>query len=159
MPILYILGDYFLFFNRQFIDIYPRAVYTDIEINYLREVFMEFFEKATRVIGKYADSAGKKAGEITARAKIRFALANLQGDLDELYEKLGAIRYDAVKSGFDNGSRERAAIAKIDRIKADMELLKAELEVSKLEGKCHMCGEKVAKGSEFCPYCGEDLKN
>lgn len=119
---------------------------------------MEFFDKVVRVVGSYAHDAGKKAGEVTNRAKIRFALANLQGELDELFEKLGAIRYDTVKNGHDNASRERAAVAKIDRVKADMEILKAELEASKLDGRCHMCGEKVAKDSEFCPYCGEDLK-
>lgn len=112
---------------------------------------MNYFEKATEVLGKYAETAG----DITNRAKIKFALANLQDDLDTVYEKLGAIRYDSIKNGRDHSSRETAAVAKIDRIKADMEMLKAELEVSK--NICPSCGAKTVKGSGFCPSCGEKL--
>ncbi len=118
---------------------------------------MNYFEKAAKTAERYAEKAGKKAGEMTNRAKIKFALANLQDDLDELYAKLGEIRYETLTSGHDNTSREHAAVTKIDGIKADMEILKAELRSTDSTVVCSVCRKKLAKNSEFCPYCGNKL--
>ena len=104
-----------------------------------------------------ASTAGRKAGEIANKTKIKFALANLQGDLDELYEKLGRLYYEAVTQGINNGTKESAIITKIDSIKDDMEILKAEIGEFPRKGKiCRHCGKNIPKNSSFCPYCGKD---
>ncbi len=118
---------------------------------------MNYFENAAKTVGRYAEKAGKKAGEMTNRAKIRFALANLQDDLDELYAKLGEIRYETLTTGHDNASREHAAVTKISAIKADMEILKEELRATDSTAVCPTCKKKLSKNSEFCPYCGNKL--
>jgi|GEM_PF-2534332 len=105
-----------------------------------------------------AQNAGKKAGEIANKTKIKFALANLQSDLDELYEKLGKLYYEAVATGANNGTKESALITKIDSIKADMEILKAEVGMFPKKGKnCPGCGKIIPKNATFCPFCGKEL--
>ena len=105
-----------------------------------------------------ASNAGKKARDVANKTKIRFALANLQSDLDELYEKLGKLYYEAVVTGANNGTKESAIITKIDSIKADMEILKAEVGMFPKRGKmCSECGKIIPKNAEFCPYCGKEL--
>ena len=105
-----------------------------------------------------AVSAGKKASDLANKAKIRFALANLQSDLDELYEKLGKLYYEAVARGINNGTKESVVIHKIDSIKADMEILRAELGyVPKNKKNCPICGKSIPKNVSFCPYCGKEI--
>ena len=119
---------------------------------------MDFFDEVAKKVSDCAAQTGKKAGEITNRAKIRFALINMQSDLDELYEKLGSIRYDTVENGAGNESREKACINKIRRLKNDMDILRAELELAHRENVCANCGEKITKNALYCPFCGEETK-
>lgn len=117
------------------------------------------FKDIKKAVSDTAQSAGKKAGDFANKAKVRFALANLQSDLDELYEKLGKLYYESIASGVDNGTKESALINKIDSVKTDMEILKAEIGLNtKKRGKiCASCGKTVPKNAEFCPYCGKEI--
>lgn len=117
---------------------------------------MDFFDKMSKTVSSAAKSAEKKAGQLANTAKIKFALANMQTDLDELYEKLGRCRYEAI-SGISTDAGEMALIKKIDSLKADMELLKAELSRAKNERVCPVCKKGAASNLSFCPYCGSKL--
>ena len=116
------------------------------------------FNDIKRAVSDTASAAGKKAGDIANKTKVRFALANMQAELDELYERLGKLHYDAISTGADNGTKESALITKIDSLKSDMEILKAEIGLFPKKGKvCEFCGKTVPKNAEFCPYCGKDI--
>ena len=116
------------------------------------------FNDIKKTISETASSTGKKAGELVNKTKVRFALANMQTDLDELYERLGKLHYDALSTGADNGTKESALITKIDSLKADMEILKAEIGLFPKRGKeCPHCGKAIPKSSTFCPYCGKEV--
>ena len=111
-----------------------------------------------KAVSDAVTAAEKKAADTANRAKVRFALANLQSDLDEQYEKLGKLYYEAIASGVNNGTKESAVIAKIDSIKTDMEILKSEIGMAPKRGKiCAACGKAIPKGAAFCPYCGEKM--
>ncbi len=116
------------------------------------------FDDIKKAVGEGASAACKMAGDIANKTKIKFALANLQDDVDELYEKLGKLHYEAVAFGADTGARESAIINKIDSIMADMEILKAEVGTFPKRGKlCPRCGKTVPKSSSFCPFCGKEI--
>lgn len=118
---------------------------------------MDIIDGITKNVAKAAKTATKKTEEVINKGKIKFALANLQSDLDELFEELGRLRYDSVSLGVSHGSKEAAVIRKIDSIKADMEILKAELTKNAKENVCPECSKTVKKGLSFCPFCGEKL--
>lgn len=118
---------------------------------------MDIFDDITKNVAKAARAATKKTEEVINKGKIKFALANLQSDLDELYEELGRLRYDSVSLGAAHGSKEAAVIRKIDSIKADMEILKAEITRTAKDNVCPECNKPVKKGLSFCPFCGEKL--
>ena len=59
------------------------------------------FDDIKKAVGEGASAACKMAGDIANKTKIKFALANLQDDVDELYEKLGKLHYEAVAFGAD----------------------------------------------------------
>ena len=81
----------------------------------------------------------------------------MQSDLDELYEELGRLYYNSLSTGTSNGTKESAVITKIDSLKADMEILKAEVGVFPRKGKlCAECGKTIPKNASFCPYCGSE---
>ena len=112
-----------------------------------------------KTLSRTASAAGQKAGDLANKAKIRFALANMQAELDELYEKLGKLYHDAISTGKDNGTKESALITKIDSLKADMEILKAQIGLFPRRSKiCPICGKTIPKNADFCPYCGNDIK-
>ena len=111
-----------------------------------------------KAVSDTASAAGSKAREVANKTKIKFALANMQTDLDELYEKLGKLYYEAVSSGAVNGTKESAIITKIDSLKTDMEILKAEIGLFPKKGKiCPECAKTIPKNAEFCPYCGKEI--
>ena len=120
---------------------------------------MDFVNDIAKKVSKVACDAGKKGGELVNKGKIRFALANLQSDLDELYEKLGRMRYDALTTGYFDDDKEIEIITKIDSVLDDMEILKAELKAGAASSSlgCPKCGKSVKKNTAFCPYCGEKL--
>lgn len=123
---------------------------------------MEFNELKKKVTSA-ASAAGKKAGEITNKTKIRFALANLQSDLDELYEKLGKMHYETVVLKKGSTASEASLISKINSLRADMNILKAELmrdEKPKAvkDRICSECGKPLSDGLDFCPFCGTDIE-
>lgn len=118
---------------------------------------MDIFDGISKNVRKAAKSATKKTSDAINRGKIRFALANMQSDLDELYEELGRLRYDSISLGAAHGAREAAVIRKIDSLKADMEILKSELKKSSNENVCPECKKAVKPGLSFCPYCGERI--
>ncbi|MBQ7670980.1 MAG: zinc-ribbon domain-containing protein [Clostridia bacterium] len=116
------------------------------------------FENVKKTVCETADAAGKKVCDIANKTKIKFALANMQGDLDELYEELGRLYYSEISDGVENLAKRDAIIAKIDTLKADMEILKAEVGTFPKRGKiCPVCGKNVPKSSAFCPYCGKEF--
>ena len=117
---------------------------------------MDFINDITKTVSKVASDAGKKGEELLNRGKIRFALANLQSDLDELYEKLGKMRYEEISTGSVDAEAEEKIVSKIDSVMTDMEILKAELMTSGA-AVCPVCGKSVKKNTSFCPYCGEKL--
>lgn len=117
---------------------------------------MDIINEITETMSKAAECASKKGGELLNRGKIRFALANLQSDLDELYEKLGKMRYEEISTGSVDAETEEKIISKIDSVMTDMEILKAELMTSGA-AVCPACGKSVKKNTSFCPYCGEKL--
>ena len=119
---------------------------------------MDIFDKIAKNASDVAKAAGKKAEGIANTAKIKFALANLQSDLDELYEKLGRLYYNTMTGGNADEHSEGVLIGKITTVKADMEILKAELAAAKNENICASCGKNVEKELSFCPYCGCKLK-
>ena len=111
-----------------------------------------------KTVSDTASNAGKIVSDFANKTKVRFALANMQAELDELYEKLGKLYYDAISTGANNGTKESAILTKIDSIKADMEILKAEIGLFPKKGKvCASCGKTIPKNSDFCPYCGKEL--
>ena len=119
---------------------------------------MDIFDDISKNVAKAAKIASQKTGEFINQGKIKFALANLQSDLDELYEELGRLHYDNVSLGVSHSAKEAAVIRKIDSLKADMEILKAEIAREAKETICPECLKTVKKGLSFCPYCGENIK-
>ena len=115
-------------------------------------------ENIKKVIKDSAKKAGEKACDVANKAKIKFALANLESDVDELYEKLGRLHYETVVHGTDNGAKESALINRIGSINADMEILKSEVGTFPKKGKiCERCGKNIPKNSTFCPFCGKEM--
>ncbi len=115
-------------------------------------------ENIKKTVKDTAKEVGKATCDVANKAKIKFALANLQSDLDELYEKLGRLYYESVAKGAINGTKESAIITKIDSIRADMEILKAEVGIFPRRGKiCPDCEHTIPKNASFCPYCGKEM--
>lgn len=118
---------------------------------------MDIFDDISKNVAKAAKIATQKTGDFINQGKIKFALANLQSDLDELYEELGRLHYDNVSLGVSHGAKEAAIIRKIDSLKADMEILKAEVAKAPKERICPECHKTVKNGLSFCPFCGEKI--
>lgn len=115
----------------------------------------------TTFVGKakeFAGVAGKKANELTARAKTNLSMIDVETDLENLYKSLGKVVYRSSKTEGDAEAAEKAEelISKIDEKQALLADLRARsLELRRI--KICDCGKENPSDSEFCSKCGAKL--
>ena len=107
-------------------------------------------------IESFISSVKSNAELLRDTAKSRFALKKATDELNELFQQLGALTYNA---GESEDSAEAVSILK-DTIAAKRDEVAAlQREYNALCGKteCDKCGKLVSIEYDFCPYCGEKI--
>lgn len=107
--------------------------------------FMDFIKNTAQVI---------KNGASEAKSKISAAYRKsaLQGELEEMYETLGKIRYSEIVNKTSAEEETRKISEEISRLQKELHDIEQNISII-----CGNCGEKVNSGCSFCPHCGEKL--
>ena len=118
---------------------------------------MSFLDDVITTTKNVAATAGKKTDEAIKTSKLKIKSSQLNNDIKNKYEKLGALVYEMAKSGEKDTEAFDAAIAEIDTAKT--ELADIEKQLDELKGKvaCPSCGLKTDNDNTFCPKCGAKL--
>lgn len=118
---------------------------------------MSFVDNVINTTKNVAATAGKKTDEAIRISKLKMKKSQLNSDIKNKYEKLGALVYEMAKSGEKETEAFDALIEEIDA--ANRELDDVNKQLDELRGKvtCTVCGVKTDNDNAFCPKCGAKL--
>lgn len=118
------------------------------------DTFDEFLDKARNLV----DIAGKKTGEAMEFAKLKLSRAQVNGEIQKTYEKLGAFVYKFKKQGDENNELVDNCIAEIDGLIEELDSIERKLNEIKSAVKCESCGAINDMDSAFCAKCGAKIE-
>ena len=121
--------------------------------------FAETAETVGDTLGKAANSAVKKGGELAEIAKLTLQRNSVREERDRRLLTLGSLVY---------GARGGAELCEDDMEKLYQELDELAVKMEEIEDKiaklrnsktCLKCGRSVAKDYGYCPVCGAKFEN
>jgi vacuolar-type H+-ATPase subunit I/STV1 len=101
-----------------------------------------------------ADAAAEKAGKIYESTKLNFKLYELNGEIEEIQRKIGALVY-AVHGGSESDQQELDELLKeLDALNAEKAELKKKIALTKNCKVCPECDSLCKMEDQFCASCG-----
>ena len=107
--------------------------------------------------GKIAKIALDKTTNAVDITKLNFAKGEAESKVNKLYAKIGETIYERYKNGEEFDGVIGEDLIEIDRFKAEVEDLKAQIAALKSTAPCPECGQQNDKSSEYCSKCGAKL--
>jgi len=115
---------------------------------------MSILDNIAKGMSGAASFTVKKTEELTALAKMKYALRSEQNKLSECFEEIGKFYYAYQREGTDFVTEIAALIAEADLIKVNITEIKKEIARLQNVTACKECGSKMNNGMVFCPICG-----
>lgn len=126
---------------------------------------MEFMKKVEEISKKVGDTAtttyntvADKSGKLIEETKLKIAISDKETDIDEIYEEIGKVVYNAYKAGEDVGKEFAKQGKKIDKLNEEIKEMNKKILFNKNLRVCESCGETIPLLSKFCTNCGEKQK-
>ena len=131
----------------------------------MNEKIYEITEKVRQTATQAGDVAadvaygvGLKATELLSVAKMNIRIVSLKNDVNARFRELGELLY-ATHTGTPTASEVMIEkLEEIDRLNAELEILKGGLAKEDPVPTCPTCCAPVQEGDEFCRECGGKLK-
>lgn len=118
---------------------------------------MGFLDDVISTTKNVAATAGKKTDEAVQFSKLKIKTAQLNSDIKNKFEKLGALIYQMAKTDEKNNEEFDLLIAEIDNCYAMLDDIEERINDLKKEVVCPGCGAKTKNENTFCPKCGAKL--
>lgn len=118
---------------------------------------MSFLDNVVNTTKNVAATAGKKTDGAIKTSKLKLKSSQLNSDIKNKYEKLGALVYEMSKTGEKDTEAFDAIIAELDAAKAELEDIEKQLDELRGRVTCPACGVKTDNDNAFCPKCGAKL--
>ena len=117
--------------------------------------FAETAETVGDTVGKAANTAVKKGGELAEIAKLTLQKNNARQERDRRLISLGSLVY-AARGGVELSETDMEKLyAELDTLTESIEKLDAKIAKLRNSKICMKCGRSVAKDYSYCPVCGE----
>lgn len=118
---------------------------------------MSFLDNVINTTKNAAATAGKKTDEALRISKLKVKTTQLNNEIKDKYEKLGALVYEMAKSGNKDNDAFDALIEEIDAANGELADIGRQLDELKGVVACTGCGAKTSVDNAFCPKCGAKL--
>ena len=118
---------------------------------------MTTFEDAYVKLKELMDKAGKKAGQVLELQKLKLSAADLRGQVNKEYAKLGKSVYLTACDGLDRSADDQATIDLINIKMKDIQEMEEAISEYQNRSYCKACGFVNLSGAVFCSKCGERL--
>lgn len=118
---------------------------------------MSFLDDVISTGKNVVSAAGKKTDEAVRFSKLKIKESQLNGDIKNKFEKLGALIYQMAKADEKDNVQFDALIAEIDVCYDELSEIDKQFDELRNEVTCPGCGEKSKIDNNFCPKCGTKL--
>ncbi|MBD5130193.1 MAG: hypothetical protein HDT43_09750 [Ruminococcaceae bacterium] len=118
---------------------------------------MSFLDDVISTGKNVVSAAGKKTDEAVRFSKLKIKESQLNGDIKNKFEKLGALIYQMAKSGEKDNEQFDAYISEIDGCYEELAEIERSFDELRNEVTCPGCGAKCKDENSFCPKCGSKL--
>lgn len=83
-----------------------------------------------------ANDLGQKANDVVEISKLKLSIVSLGSDIDKVYQKLGLMVYEMVKSGSENRELIDGCVAEVDALKQKLDEVNARVDALKNVRRC-----------------------
>jgi len=118
---------------------------------------MTTFEDAYVKLKELVDKAGKKTGQVLELQKLKISAAELRGQVNRQYAKLGKSVYLSSCDGSDCSEENQAIIDEINVKMKDIQEMEEAISEYQNRAYCKACGFVNLSGAVFCSKCGVKL--
>ena len=120
---------------------------------------MDIWNEITRTVSGAADQTVKGAEKLTDIARLKYRLNLLKSKLEDAYRDIGRLRF-AEHCG-ETVSHEEYDDLLTKAADLDRQIRVCQTRLADLQDylTCPQCGNRMKKGLNFCPKCGEKLSD
>lgn len=111
------------------------------------------------VLKEAFNETGKKTTSMVEISKLKISAVKINGEIDELYRKLGSLVYDMKKIDADNPIVIDSCVEEINELKQKLNAVDQKIAENKNVIVCHICGSTNVTDSIFCSKCGSQVEN
>jgi TolA-binding protein len=112
---------------------------------------------AGQVAAHAADITAQKAEKLFESTKLTFKLYELNGEIEEIQKKIGAIVYTAHKGGETNQQELDELLKEQDALNAEIAEVRKKIAAGKNNKICPKCGKICRNDDQFCAGCGSEF--
>ena len=118
---------------------------------------MSFLDDVISTGKNVVSAAGKKTDEAVRFSKLKIKESQLNGDIKNKFEKLGALIYQMAKSGEKDNEQFEWYISEIVGCYDELANIEKQFDELRNEVTCPGCGAKCKDENTYCPKCGAKL--
>ena len=118
---------------------------------------MDVINNIKDTLGKAKDTVVTKSSEIVEITKLKYSIADIEGEISKLMRAIGEKVYESYKNGTEPDESINEFCSEISAKYAEIDEKRTKLCEIKKEVICKSCGKSVDKDADFCPKCGQKL--
>lgn len=119
---------------------------------------MDFFQKLKKTVVSVTKKAADKSTDLVEVTKIKFALSEKEGEVENIYKEMGEAVYKSYNTGENPEEEISTGCQRISEIKEEISELRDRLREYKNIKLCKSCGKEIPGDSDFCNKCGHKIQ-
>lgn len=114
-------------------------------------------EKAFDSAENVTKAAIKKTSESVNTLKLKYAIKDIENNMDSVYKELGKMLYNEYENGAEFEGEYKEKCEKIEGFLSEIDVLRAKIAEISNKQICPNCGKSNEIDAKFCSSCGEEM--
>lgn len=114
-------------------------------------------EKAFDSAETVTKAAIKKTSESVNTLKLKYAIKDIENNMDSVYKELGKMLYNEYENGAEFEGEYKEKCEKIKGFLSEIDVLRAKIAEISNKQICPNCGKSNEIDAKFCSGCGEEM--
>ncbi len=114
-------------------------------------------EKAFDSAENVTKAAIKKTSESVNTLKLKYAIKDIENNMDSVYKELGKMLYNEYENGAEFEGEYKEKCEKIEGFLSEIDVLRAKIAEISNKQICPNCGKSNEIDAKFCSGCGEEM--
>ena len=114
-------------------------------------------EKALDSAETVTKAAIKKTSESVNTIKVKYAIKDIENNMNNVYKDLGKMLYNEYEEGAEFEGEYKEKCEKIEGFLSEIDVLRAKIAEISNKQICPNCGKSNEMSAKFCSECGEQM--